>query len=65
MGKELCMLQRNVKGKQARLYFIKIEEAWNTPEMVMSRALKMAENQIESLKLINSKLSSRKCNNAA
>lgn len=30
MGKELCMLQRTEKGKQARLYFIRIEEAWNT-----------------------------------
>ncbi|MBU5439894.1 antA/AntB antirepressor family protein [Tissierella sp. MSJ-40] len=57
MGKELCMLQRTEKGKQARLYFIRIEEAWNTPEMVMSRALKMAENQIQSLKVTNSRLS--------
>lgn len=57
MGKELCMLQRTEKGKQARLYFISIEEAWNTPEMVMSRALKMAESQIASLKITNSRLS--------
>lgn len=57
MGKELCMIQRTEKGKQARLYFISIEEAWNTPEMVMSRALKMAENQISSLRLVNSRLS--------
>jgi len=57
MGKELCMLQRTEKGKQARLYFITIEEAWNTPEMVMSRALKMAESQIASLKITNSRLS--------
>lgn len=57
MGKELCMLQRTEKGKQARLYFISIEEAWNTPEMVMSRAIKMAESQIASLKITNSRLS--------
>lgn len=57
MGKELCMIQRTEKGKQARLYFISIEEAWNTPEMVMSRALKMAEGQISSLRLVNSRLS--------
>lgn len=57
MGKELCMLQRTEKGKQARLYFISIEEAWNTPEMIMSRALKMAESQIASLKITNSRLS--------
>ena len=46
-----------IKSKQARLYFISIEEAWNTPEMVMSRALKMAESQIASLKITNSRLS--------
>ncbi|EYE87109.1 hypothetical protein Q428_15290, partial [Fervidicella metallireducens AeB] len=57
MAKELCMIQRTEKGKIARQYFLSIEQAWNTPEMVMSRALKMAENHIQSLKLLNSKLS--------
>lgn len=56
MAKEICMLQRNEKGKQARQYFIQLEEQWNTPEMVMSRALKMAEKQINGLKLVNSQL---------
>ena len=56
MAKEICMLQRNDRGKQARQYFISLEEKWNTPEMVMSRALKMAERQLDSLKLINSEL---------
>ena len=56
MAKELCMLQRTEKGKQARLYFINIENAWNSPELVMSRALKMAEASINSLRLVNSKL---------
>lgn len=56
MGKELCMLQRTDKGKQFRKYFIQIEEAWNTPEMVMSRALKMAEGKIKELAAINSRL---------
>lgn len=49
MSKELCMLQRTDKGKQCRQYFIQLETAWNTPEMVMSRALKMAENTISKL----------------
>lgn len=56
MAKEICMLQRNEKGKQFRQYFIQIEESWNSPEMVMSRALKMAENQIKKLTVINSQL---------
>lgn len=59
MAKEICMLQRNDKGKQARQYFISLEEKWNTPEMVMSRALKMAERQINSLSLINSELTTK------
>lgn len=57
MAKELCMIQRTEKGKQARLYFISIENAWNTPEIVMARALKLAESNIASLHLTNSKLS--------
>ena len=31
MAKELCMLARSEKGKQARQYFIAVEKAWNTP----------------------------------
>lgn len=57
MAKELCMIQRTEKGKQARMYFISLENAWNTPEMVMSRALKMAEINIRALRLLNSKIS--------
>lgn len=56
MAKELCMIQRTERGKQARLYFLAIEKAWNTPEMVMSRALKMADVTIQELRVENSRL---------
>jgi anti-repressor protein len=56
MAKELCMIQRTERGKQARQYFIAIEKAWNTPEMIMSRALKMADVTIQQLRVENSRL---------
>lgn len=59
MAKELCMLQRNEKGKQFRQYFIKVEEAWNSPEMVMKRAMDIANARIEELKSRTLTLESR------
>ena len=56
MAKEICMLQRNDIGKMFRQYFIQLESAWNTPEAVMARALKMADKQIAHLRLVNSEL---------
>jgi len=53
MAKELCMLQRNDKGRQARQYFIQLEKDWNSPKKVMARALQIAERQIKSLQAEN------------
>jgi len=49
MAKELCMLQRTDKGKQARQYFIQLEKDWNAPDMVMARALKFMDSKIKTL----------------
>ena len=45
MAKELCMLQRTAKGKQCREYFISCEEAWNSPDKIMERALQIAHRR--------------------
>ncbi len=49
MAKEICMIQRNDKGRQFRRYFIAIEERWNCPEMVMKRALEFANQRVAEL----------------
>lgn len=49
MAKQICMIQRSPEGKMIRQYFIDLEKAWN-PEQIMARALKMANQSIDSLK---------------
>lgn len=44
MAKELCMIQRNERGKQARQYFLAVEAQWNSPEAVMRRAVCVGKN---------------------
>ena len=56
MAKEICMLQRNEKGKLARQYFLALERDWNSPEKVMSRALRYAEQELKQVRALNSAL---------
>ena len=64
MAKQICMIQRTEIGKQYREYFIELEKKWNSPELVMARALKMANRQIErvtaQLETVNAKLEEAK-----
>lgn len=56
MAKEICMLQRNERGKQARQYFLQLEKDWNSPEKVMARALQIADRKIKALEGANTAL---------
>lgn len=56
MAKQICMIQRSEKGRQYRQYFLDLEKAWNTPEQVFARALRMADKTIDSLKVENAVL---------
>lgn len=64
MAKEISMLQRNAKGKEAREYFIKCEEAWNSEDMIMARAMEIQNKKIlnyrEEVKKLEAKLEEQK-----
>ena len=49
MAKEICMIQRTETGRKCRQYFLDMEKQWNSPEAVMGRALKYADNRIKQL----------------
>ena len=56
MAKELAMIQRTEKGKQARQYFIAVEKEYNSPEKIMARALHIAQQELSTLRLENDKM---------
>lgn len=56
MAKEIAMIQRNERGKEVRKYFIQVEKDYNSPEKIMARALKIAENKIQTLTLTTKQL---------
>lgn len=49
MAKHIAMMAGTEKGYEIRDYFIKVEQAWNSPEMVMKRALEIANVKVEQL----------------
>lgn len=49
MAKEICMVQKNDRARKIRQYLIDIEKAWNTPEQILARALKVADETIKNL----------------
>ena len=60
MAKEIAMVSNTEKGKEARIYFIKCEEAWNSPEMILARAnqiqSRMIENYADKIKILENKI---------
>lgn len=55
-AKHLAMQSQTEKGREYRTYFIQVEKAWNSPDMVMKRALQIADKRVIALQNENNKL---------
>lgn len=47
MAKELATVENNDRGREVRRYLIAVEDAWNSPEKIMLRALQYAQAAVE------------------
>ncbi|MCJ0535922.1 phage antirepressor KilAC domain-containing protein [Enterococcus cecorum] len=56
MAKHIAMMSGTEKGYEIRDYFIQVEQAWNSPEMIMKRALEIANKKVEQLKIENEQM---------
>lgn len=56
MAKHIAMMAGTDKGFEVRDYFIQVEKAWNSPEMVMKRALSYANDKVKKLETENEEL---------
>lgn len=56
MAKHIAMMSGTQKGYEIRDYFIQVEQAWNSPEMIMKRALEIANKKVEQLKIENEQM---------
>lgn len=60
MAKELCMMSKTKKGKEIRKYFIQVEKNWNSPDMIMHRALAISKRRVELLEVKNNELANQR-----
>lgn len=55
-AKHIAMQSKTEKGHEIRSYFIKVEKAWNNPEMVVQRALQIQTRKVDALRLENEQM---------